>query len=69
MTTGMKTAIIALPRSPAFLPPTKPATSEPTKGIQKSRISSTNIQTMAELTLPPLVGLEWLIVEVATGTP
>src|SRR6185369_4059863 len=50
-------------------PPTNPAMNEPAKGIQKSRISSTNIQRIAAPMLPRLVGwpIGWPIVEVATG--
>jgi len=41
--------------------------SEPMKGIQKRRSSSTNIQTIADAMLPRLTG--GFIVDVATGTP
>jgi hypothetical protein len=53
---GRKTATMALPTPPAFLPPTNPATSGPKRGSQNKSNEIKNIQTIALPTLP----LFWL---------
>jgi hypothetical protein len=56
---GRKTAIIADPTPPAFLPPTIPAMSGPMTGNQKSSTEIMNIHTIA---LPMLPFLSLVIV-------
>jgi hypothetical protein len=55
---GRKTAAMAFPTPPAFLPPTSPAINGPIKGSQNKRSEIKNIQKIALPTLPAFLTIE-----------
>ena len=64
---GMNTAMIAPPTVPAFRPPTKPATSGPRTGIQKSRSDKIDIQATALAILPRRICFQFSGTDLSIG--